>query len=92
MRLRLASKLLCASGIVRGVDDRVALEARYANHFDVGCNAIEVVIDFGQAYGDEPRVHTRIVTSPFYASQLIEILAKALRDLGVEAPPGPGGP
>jgi hypothetical protein len=57
------------------------LEGRYANHFDVGHNAFEFVIDFGQAYdpADVGRSHTRIVTSPFYAKALIEMLTESMR-------------
>lgn len=41
--------------------------ARYANYFEIGHNAAEFVLDFGQAYSPakERRLHTRIVTSPW---------------------------
>lgn len=57
------------------------LEGRYANHFEVGHNAFEFVIDFGQAYdhAGAARSHTRIVTSPFYAKALIEMLSESMR-------------
>jgi hypothetical protein len=53
---------------------------KYANHFTVGHNAFEIVIDFGQWYdGDEDvQLHTRIVTSPRYAQILIHMLSDAL--------------
>ena len=57
------------------------LEGRYANHFDVGHNAFEFVIDFGQAYdpADVCRSHTRIVTSPLpRARATAEIVAEEL--------------
>lgn len=65
---------------------------KYANHFTVGHNAFEIVIDFGQCYeGDEgAQLHTRIVTSPRYAQILIEMLLDALdqhRDRFGAAPP-----
>jgi hypothetical protein len=52
------------------------LEARYANYFEVGHNAVEFVVDFGQLYPDSERarVHTRIVTSPTYAKALLDTL------------------
>ena len=52
------------------------LEARYANHFRVGHNAIEVVLEFAQFYaGDRTAVtHTKIVTSPAYAKALLRVL------------------
>ena len=53
---------------------------RYANYFEIGHNAFEFVIDFGQLYiGEtEARIHTRIVTSPVYAKKLAEILHDAI--------------
>lgn len=54
-------------------------EARYANYFEVGANQEEIVIDLGQAYGSGHPVslHTRIVTSPVYARELIRLLQQA---------------
>jgi hypothetical protein len=52
----------------------------YANYFEVGHTAFEVVIDFGQRYagkGGTP-CHTRIVTSPVYAEALLRTLSDAL--------------
>lgn len=38
------------------------LEGRYANHFQVGYNANECLIDFGQDFGQTPpQIHTRII-------------------------------
>lgn len=56
------------------------LEGRYANYFNVGHNAFEVVLVFGQFYEDEsqPHWHTRIVTGPAYAKRLLELLKEAL--------------
>ncbi len=65
------------------MDDRVetarpgeVLEGRYANFFQVGHNAFEFLIDFGQLYPDENQgqVHTRIVTSPAYIQELMKVL------------------
>lgn len=59
--------------------ERSAPEARYANYCEVGHNAFEFVLDFGQAYGNE-RVscHSRMVMSPAYAKSLSETLADAI--------------
>ncbi|MGZ8157257.1 MAG: DUF3467 domain-containing protein [Methylobacter sp.] len=56
------------------------LEGRYVNYFKVGHNAFEFVIDFGQFYSEnqEPRMHTRIITSPFYAKALLETLRESV--------------
>lgn len=67
-------------------------EGRYANFFNVGHNAFEVVLEFGQCYeGDaQPRVHTRIVTGPAYAKTLLGLLESCLRQL--ESDFGPVSP
>ncbi len=56
-------------------------EARYANYFNVGHNAFEVVLVFGQFYegNSKPQLHTRIVTGPAYAKKLLEVLSDALQ-------------
>ena len=56
------------------------LDGKYANYFQIGENALEFVIEFGQAYADEPeQIHTRIITSPVYAVQLLTLLRDALQ-------------
>jgi len=51
-------------------------EGKYANYFQVGHNAYEFVVDFGQMYSDgqQEQIHTRIVTSPSYAKEFLEVL------------------
>lgn len=55
-------------------------EGRYANHFKVGQNAFEFIIDFGQFYPEngKEQFHSRIVTSPHYAKALSEILQDSI--------------
>lgn len=57
-----------------------ALEGRYANYFEIGHNAFEFLVDFGQLYFEEPeaQMHTRVVTSPIFAKKLAETLNRAL--------------
>lgn len=64
--------------------DGAPRQGRYANYFEVGANRDEVVIDLGQAYGrdDEPSLHTRIVTAPVHARELIRLLQEALGHAG----------
>jgi len=52
----------------------------YTNHFQVGFNAFEFVIDFGQAYEDTvvESSHTRIITGPAYAKALTTLLLQSL--------------
>jgi hypothetical protein len=56
------------------------LEGKYANYFEVGRNAFEFILDFGQFYSEdqEANLHTRIVTSPAYAKALLDILRESL--------------
>lgn len=57
-------------------------EGRYVNFFRVGFNPSEFVIDVGQFYaeGAEARMHTRLVTSPAYALELMRLLERSLDD------------
>ena len=56
------------------------MHGQYANHFEVGHNVVEFVLDFGQLYADGPaaRIHTRIITSPTYAVDLLLLLQKSI--------------
>ncbi len=67
-------------------------EGRYANYFSVGYNAVEVLLDFGQFYAEagEPRMHTRIVTSPIYARALLDTLRTSLEGYERDHGPIPG--
>jgi hypothetical protein len=76
-------------------------EGRYANLFHIGFNAFEFVIELGQRFAedDADRIHTRIITNPWYARRLLETLGESLRDYerihGVildSAPPADGPP
>ena len=55
-------------------------EGRYANYFEIGHNAFEFVLDFGQKYSDglEEKIHTRIITGPSYAKELLRVLEKSI--------------
>jgi hypothetical protein len=54
---------------------------RYANYFEIGHNAAEFVLDFGQAYSkvDERKVHTRIVTTAPHAKALLRLLEQSIK-------------
>ena len=56
------------------------LEGRYANYFEVGYNAFEFLLKFGQFYPEngKPQLHTRIVTSPTYAKALLMTLRESI--------------
>jgi hypothetical protein len=69
-----------------------SLEGRYANYFEIGHNAFEFLVDFGQVYTEAPegRMHTRIVTSPIFARRLADVLSQALRQYEQIHGPVPG--
>ena len=56
------------------------VETRYANHLEIGQNAVEVILQFGQLFDEAETavVHTRIVTSPFYARRFLELLRECV--------------
>ena len=64
------------------VSDTGTLLGQYANHFRIGSNAVEFIVDFGQFYRDhgEPRYHTRIITNPRYAKELLSVLTNSVSD------------
>jgi hypothetical protein len=57
-----------------------AIEGKYANYFQIGHNAFEFLLDFGQLYADGKgeQIHTRIVTSPSYAKELLKVLGESV--------------
>jgi hypothetical protein len=61
---------------------QVSPEGRYANFFQVGHNAFEFVVDFGQLYteGGAGQTHTRIILGPHYAKELAETLLAAVAE------------
>ncbi len=50
-------------------------EGRYANYFQIGHNAFEFLLEFGQQEG---KIHTRIYVSPPHARMLCDLLADTL--------------
>lgn len=57
------------------------LEARYANSFEAGFNDVEFILTFGQQYGaGDPLVHTRIVMSPSYVQDFLELVSRTLAE------------
>jgi hypothetical protein len=50
-------------------------DARYANCFQIGHNAFEFLLEFGQ---QEARIHTRIYLSPQHARILSDLLIQSL--------------
>ncbi|MBZ5553734.1 MAG: DUF3467 domain-containing protein [Acidobacteriia bacterium] len=61
-------------------DDKGLSERHYANYFEIGFNAFEFLLDFGQFYPGDEKAHrqTRIITSPAYAKSLLETLRESI--------------
>jgi hypothetical protein len=57
-----------------------AREGRYTNCFQIGHNAFEFLLDFGQSYadGESDMLHTRLVTNPVFAVRLVKLLQQAI--------------
>jgi len=62
--------------IERGEEEKLAVEGRSSNHFELAYTEYEFLIDFGQAYGEsgEALVHTRIIMTPRSAKTLLQML------------------
>ena len=58
------------------------IEGRYANCIEIGHNAFEFLLDFGQSYsnGEGTLFHTRIILPPSYAKGLMETLKRNITD------------
>ena len=50
---------------------------RYANVFQIGYNAAEFLIEFGQ---EADGIHTRLYISPRHARRLSDLLSKSLQE------------
>ena len=59
-----------------------AREGKYANYFEIGCNAFEFYVDFGQydPQFESVQMHTRIVTSPAYAKMMGKTLSSSVEN------------
>jgi hypothetical protein len=57
------------------------IEVRYSNYLEIGQNAFEFVIAFGQQYENQERavIHSRIITTPFYAKKFAEMFLESIR-------------
>ena len=55
-------------------------EGRYANYLEVGHNAFEFVLDFGQKYpeNDQAELCIRIITTPIYAKAFFKTLKDSI--------------
>jgi Protein of unknown function (DUF3467) len=58
------------------------MSGKYANYFEVGYNAFEFLMDFGQIYPEpdteKVKFHTRIIINPTFAKNLLEVLQKSI--------------
>ena len=58
----------------------MSVEGRSSNHFELAFTDSELLVDFGQAYGNpgEALVHTRIIMTPRSAKTLLQMLREML--------------
>lgn len=70
------------------------IKGMYCNSLNVGFNAFEFVLDFGQRYPspETPQLCVRIVTTPAYAQSFVEVLSKAIADYEATSGPIPKAP
>ncbi len=63
-------------------DEAESPEGRYTNVFQIGHNAFEFVLDFGQVQfpATTVRYHTRIITGPAYAKALLELIRQSIEE------------
>lgn len=54
----------------------------FSNHFSIGYNEEEFVIQFGLMYEGQlsPSVHTTVITTPGYARKLLSLLSESLAE------------
>ena len=69
---------------IHGADEPApgsTVEGRYANLFQVGHNSFEFILDCGQYFSDRnvEVFHTRIITSPKHAKDLLAVLTEAVQ-------------
>ena len=55
-------------------------EGKYANYLEIGHNAFEFILDFGQYYSENEQAElcTRIITSPNYAKAFLKALTASI--------------
>ena len=60
--------------------NRDHLDGKYSNYFEIGHNAFEFLLDFGQISpdGEDVKFHNRIIVNPSYAKALLGILQDSI--------------
>ena len=57
------------------------IEGVYANYCNIGFNAFEFLLDFGQSYENEkPHTNARIITSPVHAKEILRVLSLSIEE------------
>ena len=51
----------------------------YSNHFRIGFNVAEFLVDFGRNFDGDERFYQRIITAPVHARELSRLLGEALQ-------------
>jgi hypothetical protein len=70
------------------------MEARYANHIEIGANNLEFILLLGQKpiqEGGPPLIHTSLVVAPAFAREICRLLMSSLENFEREHGPIPSG-
>jgi len=81
--IALSESLQVVMDLTRGEphgDSKGRLEGSYANYFQIGHNAHEFVLEFGQKNEEDVLVHTRLYLTPAHAEALSGLLESALAE------------
>jgi hypothetical protein len=60
-------------------DDAGQTPELYSNHFRVGFNVAEFVLDFGRNFDGDDRFYQRVITAPVHAKELSRLLHESVR-------------
>ncbi|MGB5987391.1 MAG: DUF3467 domain-containing protein [Desulfobacterales bacterium] len=65
---------------IQHIPPKRSVEGKYANYYKIGHNTFEFILDFGQLHPDTDQVafHTRIITSPASAKELLGVLQDSI--------------
>jgi hypothetical protein len=60
-------------------DDAGESRELYSNHFRIGFNVAEFVLDFGRNFDGDEHFYQRIITAPMHAKELSRLLGESVR-------------
>jgi hypothetical protein len=60
-------------------DDAGNTRELYSNHFRIGFNVAEFLLDFGRNFDGDERFYQRVITAPIHAKELSRLLHESVR-------------